>query len=101
MFSFDIGALQWRDNAARFETGTPSMSAVYAALGGLSYIEEIGVQKIRERDSALTEDLISRAQKAGFKVRGNPNPEERTAIVMLEFDDPGAIVSELGNKTSS
>jgi len=98
MFSFDIGALQWRDSAARFETGTPSMSAVYAALGGLSYIEEIGVQKIRERDSALTDDLVRRAQEAGYKVRGNPNPTERTAIVMLEFDEPGAIVAELGKR---
>jgi selenocysteine lyase/cysteine desulfurase len=98
MFSFDISELQWRDNAARFETGTPSMSAVYSALGGLSYIEEIGVQKIRERDSALTEDLIVRAQEAGFTVRGNPNPAERTAIVMLEFDDPSTIVGELAKR---
>jgi kynureninase len=98
MFSFDISALQWRESAARFETGTPSMSAVYSALGGLSYIEEIGVQKIRERDSALTEDLIERAQRAGYTVRGNPNPEERTAIIMLEFDDPGFIVGELARR---
>ncbi|HST05268.1 MAG TPA: aminotransferase class V-fold PLP-dependent enzyme [Chloroflexia bacterium] len=98
MFSFDISDLQWRDNAARFETGTPSMSAVYSALGGLSYIEEIGVQKIRERDSALTEDLIVHAQEAGFTVRGNPNPAERTAIVMLEFDDPATIVGELAKR---
>jgi selenocysteine lyase/cysteine desulfurase len=98
MFSFDIGALQWRENAARFEAGTPSMSAVYSALGGLSYIEEIGVQKIRERDSALTSDLIERAQAAGFKVRGKTDPEERTAIVMLEFEEPGGIVAELGKR---
>ena len=98
MFSFDIGALQWRDAASRFEMGTPSMAAVYTALGGLSYIEEIGVQKIRERDSALTEDLINRAQAAGFKVRGASNPEQRTAIVMLEFDEPGAIVGKLAER---
>lgn len=95
MFSFDIGALQWREGAARFEMGTPSMASVYSALGGLSYIEEITVQKIRERDSALTEDLIARAKEAGFKVRGASNPDERTAIVMLEFDEPGAIVGRL------
>lgn len=98
MFSFDIGALQWREGAARFEMGTPSMPSVYCALGGLSYIEEIGVQKIRERDSALTEDLISRAKAAGYKIRGAANPEQRTAIVMLEFDDPGAIVGKLAER---
>ncbi len=98
MFSFDIGSLQWREGAQRFEMGTPSMASVYAALGGLSYIEEITVQKIRERDSALTEDLINRAHEAGYKVRGPANKEDRTAIVMLEFDDPGPIVSELANR---
>ena len=98
MFSFDIGALEWREGAARFEMGTPSMASVYAALGGLSYIEEIGVQKIRERDSALTEDLIARAREAGYKVRCAPTQEQRTAIVMLEFDDPGSIVSELAKR---
>lgn len=98
MFNFDISALQWREGAARFEMGTPSMAAVYSALGGLSYVREIGVQKIRERDSALTEDLINRAQAAGFKVRGAARPEDRTAIVMLEFEEPGPIVSELAQR---
>jgi selenocysteine lyase/cysteine desulfurase len=98
MFNFDIGSLQWREGAARFEMGTPSMPSVYSALGGLSYVEEIGVQKIRERDSALTEDLIARALDAGFKVRCAPSPQERTAIVMLEFDDPGPIVGELAKR---
>jgi selenocysteine lyase/cysteine desulfurase len=98
MFSFDIGALQWRDSAARFEMGTPSMPSVYCALAGLSYIEEFGVPKIRARDSALTEDLIDRAREAGYKVRCAPTPQERTAIVMLEFDDPGPIVGELAKR---
>ena len=56
------------------------------------------MQQIRERDGALTDDLIRRAQEAGYKVRGNTNPAERTAIVMLEFDEPGAIVAELGKR---
>ena len=98
MFNFDISTLQWREGAARFEMGTPSMASVYSALGGLSYIEEIGVQKIRERDSALTQDLIDRARAAGYKIRCAPTQEERTAIVMLEFDDPGPIVGELARR---
>ncbi|MBF6613187.1 MAG: aminotransferase class V-fold PLP-dependent enzyme [Chloroflexi bacterium] len=97
-FSFDISSLEWRQEAARYEMGTPSMAAVYAALGGISYIEEIGVNRIRERDIALTEDLISRAQEAGLKPRVAPTPEQRTPIVLLNFDEPRPIVAALAEK---
>jgi selenocysteine lyase/cysteine desulfurase len=98
MFDFNIESLKWRDEATRFELGTPSMASVYAALGGLSYIEEIGVQRIRERDNALATDLIERAREAGFTPRVMPNPEERTAIVLLNFDNPRPIVAALAGQ---
>src|SRR5438552_663492 len=97
-FDFDVTSLMFRDEAARFEMGTPSVAAVYAALGGLSIIEEIGVDKIRERDIALTEDLIARAHEAGFSTRVAPNKEERSAIVLLNFDDPGPLVRALAQR---
>jgi len=98
MFDFDIESLMWREEASRFEMGTPSMASAYAALGGLSYIEEIGVQRIRERDNALATDLIERAREAGFVPRVMPNPEERTAIVLLNFDQPKPIVAALARQ---
>jgi selenocysteine lyase/cysteine desulfurase len=98
MFDFDIESLMWRDEATRYEMGTPSMASVYAALGGLSYIEEIGVQRIRERDNALATDLIERAQEAGFTPRVMPNPEDRTAIVLLNFEQPKPIVAALARQ---
>ena len=64
MFDFDISSLIWREEAARYEMGTPAMAAVYAALGGLSIIEEIGVRRIRERDNSARQDLITRARES-------------------------------------
>src|SRR6266480_4576263 len=46
-FAFDPRVLELHDDARRFELGTPSLAAVYAQLGGLDYIEEIGVPAIR------------------------------------------------------
>jgi kynureninase len=71
---------------------------VYAALGGISYIEEIGVERIRERDTFLTNDLIARAREAGFSARVVPDPEERTAIVLLNFDNPRPVVAALAEQ---
>src|SRR6266496_4594101 len=45
-FAFDPHSLELHDDARRFELGTPSLAAVYAQLGGLDYIEEIGVPAI-------------------------------------------------------
>src|SRR5256886_14769418 len=60
-FAFEPGALERHDDARRFELGTPSLAAIYAQLGGLDYIEEIGVPALRDATAALTEDLIARA----------------------------------------
>jgi len=98
MFDFDVSTIQWRDEATRYEMGTPSMAAVYAALGGLSIVEEIGVERIRERDIALTEDLIARARDAGFTPRVAPTVEQRTPIVLLNFDEPKALVAQLAQR---
>lgn len=97
-FDFDIVSFELRHEAARYEMGTPSMASGYAALGGLSIIEEIGVERIRERDVFLTEDLIERAKEAGFSPRVAPTPEQRTSIVLLDFDNPEPAVAALAEQ---
>jgi kynureninase len=94
-FAFDPRALTFHDDARRFEMGTPSLAAVYAQLGGLEYIEEIGVPRIREVTAALTEDLIATARAAGFTPKVAAEPERRSAIVMIPMPDPAAAVRHL------
>src|SRR2546423_10278394 len=87
-FAFDPRVLELHDDARRFELGTPALAAVYAQLGGLDYIDEIGVTDIRRVTSTLTEDLIARAQEYGFPPKVAPRAEDRSAIVMLPATDP-------------
>ena len=94
-FAFDPRTLTLHDDARRFELGTPSLAAVYAQLGGLEYIEEIGVPAIREATAALTEDLIARARAAGFTPKIAAEPAQRSAIVMIPMPDPAASVRHL------
>src|SRR6058998_2493018 len=94
-FAFDPRALTFHDDARRFELGTPSLAAVYAQLGGLEYIDEIGVPAIRETTAALTEDLIATVRAAGFTPKVAPEPERRSAIVMIPMPDPAAAVRHL------
>src|SRR6266851_1265787 len=94
-FAFDSRALELHDDARRFELGTPALAAVYAQLGGLDYIDEIGVPAIRRVTSALTEDLVARARERGFRPHVAPRAEDRSAIVMLPAADPAAGVRHL------
>src|SRR5437763_16253871 len=89
-FAFEPRALERHDDARRFELGTPSLAAVYAQLGGLEYIEEIGVPAIRAVTAALTEDLVARARDLGFRPKVAARAEERSAIVLLPAADPAA-----------
>jgi kynureninase len=94
-FAFDPRILELHDDARRFELGTPALAAVYAQLGGLDYIDEIGVPAIRRATAALTEDLVARAQEHGFRPKMAARAEDRSAIVMLPAADPAAAVRHL------
>jgi len=91
-FAFDPRRLDFHDDARRFELGTPALAAIYAQLGGLDYIDEIGVAAIRGVAAALTEDLIARARERGFQPKVAAHPQQRSAIVMLPAADPAARV---------
>src|SRR6266568_9004288 len=94
-FAFDPHALEFHADARRFELGTPALAAIYAQLGGLEYIEEIGVPAIRQVTAALSEDLIARARAAGLAPKVAAEAAARSAIVMLPMADPAAAVRHL------
>jgi len=97
-FAFDSRRLDFHDDARRFELGTPALAAVYTQLGGLEYIEEIGVPAIRRVTADLAEDLVARATDAGFRPRVAASPEARSAIVTLASSDPTAAVRHLADR---
>ena len=97
-FGFDNRNFEFREDARRFELGTPALHMVHSALGGQEIIDEVTVPRIRERNQYLSELLIDKARAAGFAIRAAPNREERSAIVMIALDDPGAAVDYLAER---
>ena len=94
-FRFDPSVLELHDDARRLEAGTPALMPVYAQLGGLELIEEIGVPAIHRETMALAEDLIELAQAKGLRPKVAPAPTERSGIIMLPATDPHAVVQRL------
>ena len=97
-FGFDIKHFEFRDDARRFELGTPALHMVHSALGGQEIIDEVTVPRIRERNQFLAELLIERALAAGFAIRAAQKREERSAIVMIGLDDPAGAVAHLADR---
>jgi selenocysteine lyase/cysteine desulfurase len=96
-FRFDPRALELHDDARRLEGGTPAVTSVYAQLGGLDLLEELGAVEIRRRTALLAEDLIEQARAAGLRPKVAARPEDRTAIVMLPSADPAGDVRRLAH----
>ena len=96
-FRFDPRALDLHDDARRLEGGTPAVTSVYAQLGGLDLLEELGAVEIRRRTALLAEDLIEQARAAGLRPKVAARPEDRTAIVMLPRVDPAGDVRRLAH----
>lgn len=94
-FAFDSSRLRLRSDARRFEMGTPAVPTVYTARAGLDLIQEVGIDRVRQRISALTEDLLRRVEAEGMHVRGAADPAVRSGIVMIEHPDPGDAVRRL------
>ncbi len=93
-FAFRTRGAEPRDDARRFELGTPAVGGAFTASGGLEIVEEIGVPAIRARNRTLTADLVERLRGAGFELRVAPE-ERRSAIVLARHDRPEAAVEHL------
>jgi kynureninase len=97
-FAFDIHHFEFRDDARRFELGTPALPTVHSALGGQSIIDEIGMPAIRARNSELTEHLLEQLHGRGFRIRGAATPDSRSALVMIHHPAPADAVQHLAGR---
>jgi kynureninase len=87
--------LEYADGARRFLTGTPNVPALYAATAGYDVIEEVGVDRIRERSLALTQLLIDLLDERGLEVASPRDAHRRGGTVLVRTPDHAAVHKEL------
>jgi kynureninase len=97
-FQFRHDGFEFRADAGRFALGTPAVPTAYTALGGLEIVLEVGVEKIRERISALTDELVGGLREAGFELRIADDPARRSGIVMVSHPDAAGAVAALADR---
>jgi kynureninase len=93
-FAFDTN-MRYADNIWRFLHGSPAIPALYAAQSGYRIINEIGVDKIREKSMRQTSYLIELAEEAGFRVTSPKDVRQRAGTVTVAHEHAAAVAKEL------
>jgi kynureninase len=88
----------YAEGAWRFLTGTPNVPALYAATAGYDVVEEVGVERIRERSVEQTALLIELLDEAGFPVGSPRDPARRGGTVIVKPPDFERVGRELGER---
>ncbi|MCG5466654.1 aminotransferase class V-fold PLP-dependent enzyme [Micromonospora sp. MED01] len=81
--AFDATQLDFPAHARRLETGTPSVPAAYAAVAGLSLIEDLDLTAVREHTQRLLACAADRLTRQGEIVDLAPMEDERGAHLTL------------------
>jgi len=93
-FAFETD-LRYADNITRFLHGSPAIPALYAAQSGYQIINDIGVDRIREKSVRQTTRLIELAEEAGFEVTSPKSSNDRGGTITVGHPDAAAITKEL------
>ena len=72
----------------KLESGTPNTPGIAGLLSGINFINTIGIQNIRARESSLAQQLIENLKRINNVVVYGPQlPHERTAIVSFAIGE--------------
>src|SRR5207249_6782096 len=94
-FGFEIGPIRYADPPYRFMNGTPHVPSLDAAGPGLKIIQEVGIDRIREKSKHQTARLIALAEQQGWRVNTPRDPEKRGGTVSIDLPDSQVVCTEL------
>ena len=88
----------YAEGAARFLTGTPNVPGLYAATAGYDVVEEVGVERIRNRSQEQTALLVELLDEAGFPAGGPHDSERRGGTVVVQVPGSKRVNRELAER---
>jgi cysteine desulfurase/selenocysteine lyase len=71
----------------KFEAGTPAIAEAVGLGAAIDYLQDLGMDAVREHEKELTTYALERLPEAGAKVFGPANPDERSGAVSFWFRD--------------
>ena len=78
----------WNDLPWKFEAGTPNIADVIAFGAAIDYLNELGMENVREHEIEITDYALTRlSQLEGIVMYGPPDPRARGGVVSFNFGD--------------
>ncbi|MCY0147430.1 aminotransferase class V-fold PLP-dependent enzyme [Hoeflea sp. G2-23] len=102
IFSWDINAFAYAPDIRRFDNGTPSVMACAASVPALEWHASQDWDAQLAKNRALSDVIISAADKAGFELVSPRDPAERGGSVMMrlpESIDPQVLLADLRSRS--
>src|ERR1041385_1974821 len=92
-FAFDPQHIDLSPTARRFESGSPSVTNVYAAMPGMQLLQEIGMEDVAAHIKKLTQSLLSSAHDLGIQAK---TPDDSAGpLVVLQATESNLLVQKL------
>jgi len=92
-FAFDPQHIDLSPTARRFESGSPSVPNVYAAMPGMQLLQEIGMEDVAAHIKKLTQSLLSSAHDLGIQAK---TPDDSAGpLVVLQATESNLLVQKL------
>lgn len=78
----------WNDLPYKFEAGTPNIADVIGFSAALDYLEDIGMDKVREHEIELTKYALEKMSTIkGIKLYGTPDMKKRGGVISFNLGD--------------
>lgn len=94
-FAFAPPPLKPTTGPLRWLNGTPQIPALYAAIEGLRIVREVGVERIRRHNMALTQRLYEAVKAQGWETITPDDPARRGGTVCANPPGAEAVAREL------
>lgn len=98
----DVNAMDSRNAPAaaarRFESGTPNVPNIYAALAGLELLDQVGVAEVERHVKTLTAAIKERARERGFTLGMAGEEAAHGPLVTLRSADMHQLVAALAGQ---
>ncbi len=94
-FAYDVHHLDYAPGARRFQSGSPPVPAVYAALAALRLLRGVGPAAIADHVRALSERFIAGARDRGLDLMTPEDPARRGPLVTVRCRDVNRLIARL------
>jgi selenocysteine lyase/cysteine desulfurase len=95
IFAMDHTDYSPAHTAARFQSGTPPVPAIYAGIAGMELMKEIGIAETRAHVNELNAQLLAGVDELGAKIVTPRAVEQRGALICIKSTDAKALVATL------